>query len=507
MYVRGLAEELSKLGVENVVAAPVAGSPPQPQHAGGWALAMPADRGLGIEGAKSFKGQDGIRVWRFGCRESGGDLGEIYGEGDPVAAESFKKVLDAERPDIVHFHAWSPAVSILLVREVKRRGLRMVQTYHTPTLSCPRGTLMRWGKIVCDGDLARRPCVACCIQGKAEKLWRKKIIHGVPDAGCRIQGESQHRTPPNPASRIPNPNIQGIRMLVSKLTTMFRMPGLIRKRTKAVREMFRTVDAMVALNDWSRKLLVLNGVEESKIRLIRHGVRAPSAGGIWDSGYGIRDSGRQDDGGRRAEAGMALKLVFLGRVAPEKGIDVLLRALPLVKTRVELDIYGIRSDWPPQTFPRPSDPVAPRIDGNPLTRGDSGFGIQDSGGEYEPGIRNPESRIRWLAPVKPEQVVETIRKYDALVVPSVWLETGPLVVLEAFAAGVPVIGSRLGGIAEMVRDGEDGLLFEPNDETQLALAIKKIENIKSNLRNNISKPKTTGEVASQHLKLYKELLP
>lgn len=165
------------------------------------------------------------------------------------------------------------------------------------------------------------------------------------------------------------------------------------------------------------------------------------------------------------------RLCFLGRVAPEKGIDVLLRALRLVKIRVELDIYGIGSDI--------------------------GNGISDIG----------NAKVRWLKPVKPEQVVETIRKYDALVVPSVWLETGPLVVLEAFAAGLPVIGSRLGGISEMVRNGENGLLFEPNDETQLALAIKKIENIKSNLRNNISKPQTTGEVASQHLKLYKEIRP
>jgi glycosyltransferase involved in cell wall biosynthesis len=459
VYVKGLAEELSKLGVENVVAAPVAGSP---------------DPGFGIQGFVKPQMSNGIKVWRFGCRGSGGDLGEIYGQGDPVAAEGFKKVLDAERPDIVHFHAWSPAVSILLVREVKRRGLQLVQTYHTPTLSCPRGTLMRWGKIVCDGDLARRPCVACCIQGKAEKVWRKKIIHGMPDTGCRIQGESQHRNSPNPEARIPNPNIQGIRMLVSKLTTMFRMPGLIRKRTEAVREMFREVDAMVALNEWSRKLLILNGVEESKIRLIRHGI-PDSEFGIRYSGYGIR--GRQDDGGWRKEAGTALKLVFLGRVAPEKGLDVLLKALGLVKTRVELDIYGIGSE------------------GGFMM--DMKYGISDIG----------NAQVRWLEPVKPEEVVETIRKYDALVVPSVWLETGPLVVLEAFAAGVPVIGSRLGGIAEMVRDGEDGLLFEAGCPSKLASAIQIFERVQPILRSNVGEPKTSGEVASQHLKLYKELLP
>ena len=175
MYVKGLAEELGKLGVENVIAAPAARISPQPQHAGGWALATRADRGLGIGGVESTEGENGIKVWRFECRETGGDLGEIYGEGDPVAAESFKKVLDAERPDIVHFHAWSPAVSILLVREVKRRGIRMVQTYHTPTLSCPRGTLMRWGKIVCDGDWVKRPCVACSVEGKIQKIGRAHV--------------------------------------------------------------------------------------------------------------------------------------------------------------------------------------------------------------------------------------------------------------------------------------------------------------------------------------------
>ena len=153
------------------------------------------------------------------------------------------------------------------------------------------------------------------------------------------------------------------------------------------------------------------------------------------------------------------RLCFLGRVAPEKGIGVLLEALRLVRTKVELDIYGIRSDL--------------------------GFGIRDSGGESEPGIRNPESRIRWLPPVKPEKVVETIAKYDALVVPSVWLETGPLVVLEAFAAGVPVIGSRLGGIAEMVRDRVNGLLCDPGNASKIASAIEEIESDRGSLRNNI----------------------
>ena len=163
------------------------------------------------------------------------------------------------------------------------------------------------------------------------------------------------------------------------------------------------------------------------------------------------------------------RLCFLGRVAPEKGIDVLLRALRLVKTRVELDIYGIGSDI--------------------------GNGISDIG----------NAKVRWLKPVKPEQVVETIRKYDALVVPSVWLETGPLVVLEAFAAGVPVIGSRLGGIAEMVNEGVDGLLFHPGDAADLAEKLGQLPEKLVSLKKSVKVPRTTHDVARDHQKIYRSL--
>ena len=56
-----------------------------------------------------------------------------------------------------------------------------------------------------------------------------------------------------------------------------------------------------------------------------------------------------------------------------------------------------------------------------------------------------DSRIRFLEPLPNDQVPERLREYDALAVPSVGFETGPLTVYDAFAAGIPVIGSRRGG--------------------------------------------------------------
>src|SRR5262249_34676200 len=63
---------------------------------------------------------------------------------------------------------------------------------------------------------------------------------------------------------------------------------------------------------------------------------------------------------------------------------------------------------------------------------------------------------------------------DALAVPSIWPENSPLVIREAFLAGVPVIGSRIGGIPEAVHDGLNGLLFEPGDVAALRAAIGRL---------------------------------
>ena len=56
-------------------------------------------------------------------------------------------------------------------------------------------------------------------------------------------------------------------------------------------------------------------------------------------------------------------------------------------------------------------------------------------------------------------VIDRLSRYHVVAVPSQWMETGPLVILESFAAGVPVIGSALGGIADKVDDGVSGLLL------------------------------------------------
>jgi len=64
-----------------------------------------------------------------------------------------------------------------------------------------------------------------------------------------------------------------------------------------------------------------------------------------------------------------------------------------------------------------------------------------------------------------------LARLDLFVLPSLFGEGLPMVVLEAMAAGVPVVGTRVEGVPEAIRDGIDGLLAEPNDPADLARAI------------------------------------
>lgn len=59
-----------------------------------------------------------------------------------------------------------------------------------------------------------------------------------------------------------------------------------------------------------------------------------------------------------------------------------------------------------------------------------------------------------------------------VVLPSEWYENNPIVILEAFAHGKPVIGSRIGGIPELIEDGKNGFLFTPGDADELAEKVK-----------------------------------
>lgn len=123
--------------------------------------------------------------------------------------------------------------------------------------------------------------------------------------------------------------------------------------------------------------------------------------------------------------------LFVGRLTQEKGIDVLLRAL----TRLPGKIINVIGEGPERER------------------------IQMHG------------RLRGLGVQTRAEIMEHMQSSSYLVMPSIWYESFSLVLVEAFACGLPVIASRLGTMQELIEDGHTGMLFDPGSSIDLAEKI------------------------------------
>jgi glycosyltransferase involved in cell wall biosynthesis len=174
---------------------------------------------------------------------------------------------------------------------------------------------------------------------------------------------------------------------------------------------FRRVDRYLAVSAFVREKYVEAGFDPASI-----GVKSNFS---WPS---------------ERRAGPGGPLLFLGRLEPEKGLDTVIRALP---ADAELIVAG-------------------------------------DGAERARLERLAGPNVRFLGVVEPAAAAELVCSARALVVPSRWYEAQPRAILEAFAAGVPVLASGIGGLPELVDDGVNGRLFPVDDAVAWAAGLDRM---------------------------------
>src|SRR5262249_49461969 len=129
---------------------------------------------------------------------------------------------------------------------------------------------------------------------------------------------------------------------------------------------------------------------------------------------------------------------------------------------------------------------------------------------YERGVRklaDGDPRVAFAPALPRSEVAATMSQHDALVVPSVWLETGPLVVFEAQAVGLYGVGSRRGGIAELVDKSDGGELVEPSSVPAWTAVIARLAARHANaaLPRRPCKVRTMAATAAEMADLYRSL--
>jgi glycosyltransferase involved in cell wall biosynthesis len=89
-------------------------------------------------------------------------------------------------------------------------------------------------------------------------------------------------------------------------------------------------------------------------------------------------------------------------------------------------------------------------------------------------LASGDKRILFHGFVSAEQLDQLYRTAHLLVIPSLWPDNSPMVIYEAFSYGLPVIGSRIGGIPELIDHGKNGFLTEPGNVSGLAAAMNEL---------------------------------
>ncbi|MFH1737526.1 MAG: glycosyltransferase, partial [bacterium] len=171
-----------------------------------------------------------------------------------------------------------------------------------------------------------------------------------------------------------------------------------------------------------------------------------------------------------------IRFTYIGTLVRHKGVHVLIRAFNEVNPdRAILRIYG------------PTDEF---VDYVQMLRN---------------LVRNPS--IEFCGRFENEAVVKILNETDVLVVPSIWYENSPITIHEAFLARVPVITARFGGMADLVTDKVNGLLFDVGDTEDLRRALQKFVDdteLVIRLRPDPSSVKSMEQDAEDMERLYEE---
>jgi len=394
-----------------------------------------------------WREHDGLAVAEVPSVHLQGTLEATY--SDARLETATQGVLERFRPDVVHVqHLLN--LSAGLLGQARRVGAAVVLTLHDYWLSCPRDGLRMRADLGRCATVDHDVCARCLRSSPYLIPPVQRTLAGVARrAGLGRHVHRLHDLAPAATGRV-------LALLRRASGAPAGLAAGMDRRADALRAAVRDARVVVAPTAFARARALEFGVPADAVRVVPLGaVPGPARG-------------------RRA--GPRRRVGYVGTLAPHKGVRILVEAFRgLAGPGLTLDLFG-------STTVHPSYARELRE----LAAGDSRIRFRGAFAEGEQG--------RVLAEI------------DVLAAPSLWWENSPLTVLEALAAGLPVIASATGGVPELVEDGGTGVLVPPGDVLALRGALA---DVTAGTRLGDARPpvriKTTGEGAVELLDLYASL--
>lgn len=332
--------------------------------------------------------------------------------------EQYLTVVEAFRPDLVHIHHLG-GLSTSLVSAAKRRALPVLWTLHDFWPMCPLSHLLTPNGDLCAGPDDGLRCVEC--------VWlRSRSEHAPLSIRARLREIGWRKG----LRRAPGFLKDFIAARIGHTESVWDRLQTLPARNDHMRSVLLDVDLLISPSQFLIDRFEAWGIPRSKFRYLQNGVPAALL------------SGQHRD---QVAEGRDFVFGFIGSICPNKGVHILVEAF-------------LQADLPDTKL---------RIWG----------GAEPAVQDYLASVRKKAAsngRIAFEGRFDPDTLMDVLKQIDVLVVPSILYENNPLAILESFAMKTPVIASNVGGMAELVQDDWNGLLFRVGDPANLADKMRKI---------------------------------
>ncbi|MGE3972742.1 MAG: glycosyltransferase family 4 protein [Porticoccaceae bacterium] len=364
-----------------------------------------------------------------------------------AGAGGFVDCLRESGAEVLHLHGWTPLCGAAELAEAAAQGVATVVTVHVPSLVCATGTMLHLGS---------RPCDRVDSPGRCARCWLQS--HAVP-APLALA-----------LAALPLPLSAGLlRAVPGRLRHLPGAHAAMQERKTGALSGLATADRVVAVCSWLHRALLALGTDAGRTVLVRQALDADWLGHLADVQTPEVDSEN-------------LQLLFVGRWDRVKGLHVLIAALLALGKASPFRLRVIMAGPSEVGEPGYRKEILQMIDGDP--------------------------RFEIVQSLPRDQLAVAMASAQVLVIPSQWLETGPLVALEARALGTFVLASDIGGLAENLRGDPGAALVRFDDVGAWSEALQGLVQGRDAVRRvpGASPVRSSDDLAGEMLDVYADAI-
>ncbi|HKO42640.1 MAG TPA: glycosyltransferase [Pyrinomonadaceae bacterium] len=365
----------------------------------------------------------------------------IY-DRDPKLTAWATAWLAEQKADVLHLFLFNQLLG--LIPAANQLGIPVCMTGLEFSYFCRRYDLMHRGHQRCALDQRGSTCEQCVLSSYSQN---QRLIAGI-------------------ARLLPANAESGARRFVAR-TFGDLLPGLgqrgITRQIEQQRANFnREIAAVITPSSVMKDFYLAQGADPAKLHFVPYGtnVRPIENEHVTRNGH--------------------LRVGYIGRLDPKKGVDVLCEALRKL---------------PPHL------PVQVKIFG-PVDNGSASYASRLQ------GHADADSRIKLMGKLDRDRVADAYNEIDVLVVPSIWYENSPITISESLSHKCPVVCSDTAGMTDLIQHEVNGLTFATGESNALSDCLRRLVDepeLLPRLRRSVKPVETTQEISRRIVKVYEDV--